>query len=297
VARSLSLGPGDEVLVTELEYGAVQRTWRYLCGLSGATYRGQPLSLPVTSAPALVDALWEGVTERTRAIVVSHITSTTALILPIAEICRRAHAAGILTIIDGAHAPGQLDLALADLGADYYTGNCHKWLGAPKGAGFLYARPERQDLLSPLVVSWGYEARRPSDSRFQDLFGWIGTDDPAAYLSVPAAIAFQVEHNWPSVRAAAHELVRRTRARIAALTGLPQIAPDSTEWWMQMCAMPIPLPAGTSAETFQARLWDDFQVEVPITEAGPWRFVRVSIQAYNSAADVDRLVEGLSQLL
>src|SRR5439155_4471628 len=155
IARSLALAPRDEVLATDLEYGAVDRTWRYHCDQRGVRYVNQPVSVPVTSADEIVEQLWAGVTERTRVIAMSHITSGTALILPVAEVCRRARAAGILTVIDGAHAPGQIDLDLDDLGVDFYGGNCHKWLCAPKGSGFLYARPEHQDSLDPLIISWG----------------------------------------------------------------------------------------------------------------------------------------------
>jgi len=297
VARSLGLQPGDEVLGTDHEYGAVARTWRFVCGPRGATYRAQPIPLPVTDADALVERLWEGVTERTRVIVVSHITSPTALIFPVAAICRRAAERGILTVVDGAHAPGQVDLALDALGADFYTGNLHKWLCAPKGSGFLYARPERQHLLRPLAVSWGWEAEQPGPSPFQDYFEWTGTDDPAAYLSVPAAIAFQEEHNWPAVRVACHALAATARERIAALTGLPQISPDSPEWWMQMCAAPLPVRAGVPREELHRWLWEEHGVEVPITDWQNQRFVRVSIQAYNSPADVERLLAGLAALL
>lgn len=297
VARSLELQPGDEVLGSDHEYGAVARTWRFVCGPRGATYRAQPIPLPVTDADALVEQLWEGVTERTRVIVVSHITSPTALIFPVAAICRRAAAQGILTVVDGAHAPGQIDLALDALGADFYTGNLHKWLCAPKGSGFLYARPERQRLLRPLAVSWGWEAERPGPSLFQDYFEWTGTDDPAAYLSVPAAIAFQEEHDWPAVRAACHALAATARERIAALTGLPQISPDTPDWWMQMCAALLPLRADVPREELHLRLWEEHGVEVPITDWQGQRIVRVSIQAYNSPADVDRLFAGLAALL
>ncbi|HST88874.1 MAG TPA: aminotransferase class V-fold PLP-dependent enzyme [Ktedonobacterales bacterium] len=297
VARSLELQPGDEVLGTDHEYGAVARTWRFVCGPRGATYRAQPIPLPVTDADALVERLWEAVTERTRVIVVSHITSPTALSFPVAAICRRAAAHGILTVVDGAHAPGQIDLALDALGVDFYTGNLHKWLCAPKGSGFLYARPERQSLLRPLAVSWGWEAERPGPSPFQDYFEWTGTDDPAAYLSVPAAIAFQREHDWPAVRAACHTLAATARVRIAALTGLPQISPDSPDWWIQMCAAPLPMRADVPREELQHRLWEEHGVEVPITDWQGRRFVRVSIQAYNTPADVDRLLAGLAALL
>ena len=297
VARSLALRalrPGDEVLATDHEYGAVDRTWRYYCERSGARYVSQPIPLPVESAEAFVERFWAGVTDRTRVIVMSHITSPTALIFPVAEVCRRARAAGIITVIDGAHAPGQIDLRLDDLGADFYTGNCHKWLSAPKGSGFLYARPERQELLEPFVISWGYQSERPGSSLFIDHYEVVGTDEPAAYLSVPAAIDFQREHDWPRVRAACHALAGEARERVAALTGLPQIAPDSPAWWQQLCSIPLP---PVEPQRLKERLWDEFGVEVPIVNWRGHRFVRVSIQAYNRREDVDRLVEALAQLL
>ncbi len=297
IARSLDLKPGDEVLATDHEYGAVERTWRFICERRGAQFRTQPITLPMTTPEAMIEALWEGVTERTRVIVVSHITSPTALIFPVAEIARRAARQGIFTVIDGAHAPGQIDLNLEEIGADFYVGNCHKWLCAPVGAGFLYARPERQPLLEPLVVSWGWQARKPSGSPFQDYFEWIGTDDPAAYLSVPAAIEFQAQHDWPAVRAACHQLAAEARDRIGALTGLPHICPDSPGWWAQMFAAPLPISDTPAMEELKQRLWEEYQVEAPITLWRDQFFIRVSIQAYNTPRDVDRLLDGLTHLL
>jgi isopenicillin-N epimerase len=294
IVRSLDLGPGDEVLSTDHEYGAVVRTWEYYCERKGARFIPRPIALPVATAEAFVEHLWAGVTERTRAITLSHLTSATALIFPVAEICRRAREAGIVTVIDGAHVPGQVELDLDALGADFYVGNCHKWLSAPKGAGFLYARPERQPGLDPLVISWGWKSERPSHSPFVDHFEWTGTDDPSAYLSVPAAIAFQREHNWPRVRAACRALVQQARERVAALTGLPPIAPDSPDWWVQMAVLPLPR---TDATELKSRLWDDHQVEIPSLVFKDQNYVRISIQAYNDQEDVDRLVTGLKEIL
>jgi isopenicillin-N epimerase len=294
VARSLALGPGDEVLATDHEYGAADKTWRFLCHERGASYINQPIALPVTTPAAMVEQLWAGVTERTKVIFLSHITSPTALRFPVAEVCRRARAAGIMTVVDGAHAPGQVELDLGAIGADFYAGNCHKWLCAPKGAGFLHARPERQALLQPLIVSWGWEAARPGPSSFLDYYEWTGTTDPSAFLSVPAAIDFQTQHNWPAVRAACHQLLLDASSWIAELTGLPHSSPDSADWWVQMRTLPLP-PYDT--EQVKVRLWDEFRVEVPLGEWGGQQSVRVSIQAYNTPADIDRLLEGLKHVL
>ncbi|HEY8601527.1 MAG TPA: aminotransferase class V-fold PLP-dependent enzyme [Thermomicrobiales bacterium] len=294
IARSLHLDAGDEILATDHEYGAVDRTWRYYCARNGARYINQPIAIPMVEAATFVEQLWAGVTPRTRIIAISHITSSTALIFPIAEVCRRAREAGILTVIDGAHAPGQIDLALDEIGADFYLGNCHKWLCAPKGAGFLYARPDRQSLLDPLIISWGWEAERPGASRFLDHYEWAGTDDPAAYLSVPAAIAFQRDHDWSRVRAACHILVGEARDRLGALTGLPQLAPDSAEWWGQMASIPLP---GDDVQRIKETLWDDHKIEIPVMQRDGQIYARISIQAYNRREDVDKLVGVLSDLL
>ena len=203
VARSLHLQPGDEILSTTHEYGACSNAWEMACQKAGAHYVRHPLTLPVTTPEAVVEALWHGVTERTRVIYLSHITSPTALTLPVAEICARARAAGILTVVDGAHAPGQIELNLDQLGADAYTGNLHKWLCAPKGSAFLWVRKELQPQIEPLVVSWGWgqDRNRFEESDYVAALQWQGTDDMSAYLSVPAAIDFQREHDWPAVRA------------------------------------------------------------------------------------------------
>lgn len=290
VARALALGPGDEVLATDHEYGAADRTWRFICRERGARYVNQPISTPVTTPAAAVEELWAGVTERTKIIFLSHVTSPTALVLPVAEICRRARGRGIITVVDGAHAPGQIALDLDAIGADFYSGNCHKWLCAPKGSGFIHARSERQQLLKPLVVSWGFESLEPSGSTFLDYFTWTGTHDPAAYLAVPAAIEFQAARRWPAVRAACRQLLLEASARIAELTRLPHISPDGADWWVQMRTFPLP-PCDSKA--VKARLWDEYQVEVPVVDWNGQQFVRVSIQAYNRPEDVDRLLEGL----
>src|SRR3990172_7117454 len=278
VARSLNLKPGDEILTTEHEYGAMDRTWRFVCNKTGARYIHRPIRLPVTSPEEFVEAFWAGTTERTRAIFISHITSPTALIFPVQEICRRAREAGLLSVVDGAHAPGQIPLNLAELGADLYTGACHKWLCGPKGSAFLYARREVQAWLEPLVVSWGWESETPGGSQFVDHHEWQGTRDVAAFLATPAAIQFQAEHDWGAVRAECHGLASETRRRIGDLTGLAPISPDSRDWFSQMAAIRLP-PVGVSS--LKERLYNDYRVEAPVFKWNDQPFMRVSFQGYN----------------
>jgi isopenicillin-N epimerase len=294
LGRSLHLQPGDEVLSTDHAYGAVDRIWRFNCQKRGGRNTKQPIPVPLRAASEVTDQLWAGVTSKTRIISISHVTSPTALIFPVAEVCRRARAAGILTVIDGAHAPGQLDLDLEALGADFYVGNCHKWLCAPKGSAFLFARPEHQSLLEPLIISWGWQSDNPGPSRFIDYLQWLGTDDPAGYLSVPAAIDFQTRYGWPQVRAACHELARQARARIQQLSGLPHLCPDSEAWWQQMFTVPLP---PCDSDLVGRRLWEEFGVEVPVLEWQRRTYIRVSIQAYNHPRDVDRLLTALRHVL
>jgi isopenicillin-N epimerase len=286
VARSLNLQPGDEVLTTNHEYGAVNNAWQFNCAKWGARYINHPIPVPLTTPEAFVDALWEGVTERTRVISLSHITSPTALIFPIELVCQRAREAGIITVVDGAHALGQIDLNLDKMGVDFYTGNGHKWLSSPKGSAFLYARPERQQMLEPLVVSHGWTRRNSDSTQFLDYFTWIGTDEPAAYLSVPAAIEFQKQNNWPAVREACHRLALEAQLRILELSDLSPLSPDSM--WSQMCATPLPGKASDYKD-----FWEKYKIVVPIFEWNGRTLIRLSIQAYNTPQHIDKLLEAL----
>ena len=290
VARSLELHPGDEVLTTDHEYGALDRTWRFLCAKHGAKYIRQPVHVPIQSAEEVIEAIWSGVGDRTRVLFISHITSPTAITLPIKSLIDRARERGIITMIDGAHAPGQIDLNLRELGADFYSGNLHKWLMSPKGAAFLYARKAMQHLVEPLVVSWGWEAEKPSVSKFVDEQEWQGTRDIAAFLSVPAAMQFQRDHDWPRVRRECHELVRYARQQVSDLTNLPPLSPDDEQWFAQMSALPLP-PCDLDA--LKRRLYDEFKIEIPVIRWNERHFVRISVQGYNTRVDVDALVKAL----
>ncbi len=297
IARSLALGAGDEVLTTDHEYGACDNTWRFLSEKRGFRYVRQPIRLPVASATAVTDQFWQGVTPRTKVIFISHITSATALCFPVAEICRRARAAGILTVVDGAHAPGQIALDMTAVGADFYFGNAHKWLCSPKGAAFLYTRPERQALLEPLVVGWGWGEERTLTygSDYLDYQQWLGTNDLSAYLAVPEAIAFQAQHDWTAVRQQCHHLLQDAMRQIEELTGLPPIYAAGAGFYHQMAA--IPLPPIRDVKGLKAKLYQAYRVEVPLVEWNGRVFIRVSIQGYNSPDDVAALLNALAHLL
>jgi isopenicillin-N epimerase len=259
VIRSLRLEAGDEVLTTRHEYGAVVRTWEFI---------GAQL---VYAEP---DELAGAIGPRTKVVSISHITSSTALVLPVAEICAAAREAGVLSIVDGAHAPGQLPLDLARLGADIYAGNCHKWLCAPKGAGFLWARPEHQRWIEPLVVSWGYGA----ETSFAERHGWQGTRDPAAALSVPAAID-------------AHRTFDLERCRRLAASFHDRLPPVGPTPAPQMWACEIDAP---DPQALQRRLFEEYRIEVVVQEWEGRSLLRVSIGPYNDAADVELLLDALN---
>jgi isopenicillin-N epimerase len=294
VARSLPLQPGDEILTTDHEYGALQRTWTFVAEHRGTVNVVRPLPCPVADPDEVVEAVWAGVTPRTRVLFLSHITSPTAIILPIRPLIERARAAGIWTVIDGAHAPSQMPIDLHALGVDFYGGNCHKWLSSPKGAGFLYVRSDLQSLIEPLIVSWGWRPTDPGPSPFVDELERQGTREPAACLAVPDAIAYQAERDWPRVRAECHALVRLARQRMASLTGMPPLVPDDPRWFSQLAVLPLP-PCDERA--MQRRLWDEHRIEIPATRWGDQPCLRISVQGYNTRADVDRLVTAVAALL
>jgi isopenicillin-N epimerase len=300
IAHSLAIQPGDEILTTDHEYGACDNTWEFICRKTGGKYIHQPLDLPINSVETFADQFWQAVTGRTKLIFLSQITSPTAQRLPVETICQRARQAGILTFIDGAHAPGQIPLDLEASGADFYTGNAHKWMLSPKGAAFLYVRREYQPLVEPLVVSWGYSANKETTtgSRFIDLLQWTGTHDPSAALSVPIAIEFMQEHHWDQVRRDCHGLLLQALSRIQDLTGLPSVYPaDDQPFTLPPQLAVVSLPQSADIVSLKARLYDHFRVEVPLIEWNGRKFMRLSIQAYNSQEDIDVLLEGLEVLL
>ncbi len=296
IAHSLQLNPSDEILTTDHEYGACDYTWEFICGKSGATYVHRSIPLPVHSAEEIVEQFWQGVTPKTRVIYLSHITSPTALRLPVEEICSRARQAGILTIVDAAHSPGQIPVDLQKLNADVVFGNAHKWLLNVKGSAFLYVRREVQPLIEPLVVSWGYQPTPEiaTGSRFIDLLQWTGTKDPTAALTIPNAIQFMKDHDWDAVRIGCHGLLRQAIERICDLTQLPSPYPLDSDFYSQMGIAPLP---NSDLAMLKSLLYNEYKIEVPLTQWGNRQFIRVSIQGYNTQEDVDMLLSALEVLL
>jgi isopenicillin-N epimerase len=281
-ARSLDLRPGDEVLTTDLEYGACDLAWEWIAGRTGARYVRASIPLPLKDTDELVEALFARASERTRVVFVSHVTSATGLVLPVEKIVSRARALGLVTVVDGAHAPAQVPLDLAGLGADLYSGNCHKWLCSPKGAGFLYVQPELQGRVDAAIVSWGYTEGRSFCERVETQ----GTRDPAAWLAVPDAIRFQAERDWADVRERCRRLTREARRELCELLGTEPIAPDST--LAQMAAVRLPRPSPGLSE----RLFARHRVEIPVSRLGDPR-LRLSVAAYTTREEVDRLLAAL----
>ncbi|MCR8724776.1 aminotransferase class V-fold PLP-dependent enzyme [Frigidibacter sp. ROC022] len=292
VLLGLDLKPGDEIVTTDHEYAAMDKTLAVLCARTGARVRQVTVPLPLASETAFTDTVVGAFTPRTRVLFLSHITSPTALRLPLERAVAEARARGILTVIDGAHGPGQGALDLGTIGADAYAGNCHKWLLAPKGAALLHVRPEHQAGILPRVFSHGWEQDGSApfgDSAFLDRLEFQGTRDRAAWFAVPAALEFRQAHDWDAVIAGCSALVTSTAERIAALSGYPLLS--SVEFRApQMVTLELP-PGDTAA--LHDRLLDEFGIEIPVVDWAGRRFVRLSVQGYTTQADCDRLVAAL----
>ena len=305
VLRSLTLSPGDELLTTDHAYPACRNALEFVAGRSGAKVVVAKVPFPVASADEIVDAVMRSVTSRTRLASLDHVTSPTALVLPIERLIAELGERSVEVLVDGAHAPGMVPLALRDLGAAYYSGNCHKWLCAPKGSGFLWVRRDRRADTRPLTISHGASATRPGRSRFRLEFDWTGTSDPTPWLAVPKAIDYLgslLLGGWPAVMARNHELALEARRLLCTAVGSPPPCPDE----MIGSLASVPLPDGRAAEIswgrpdpLQRRLFDGWGIEVPVVSwpAAPRRLVRVSAQLYNCREHYARLAEALGQEL
>jgi len=296
VAHSVPLAPGDEVLACDHEYGAVLRLWRRTCAKAGAQLKVVELPWPLESQEQVVAALTAAMSERTRLVVVSHVTSPTALILPVAKIVQAAHARGIAVAVDGPHALAMLPLDLAALGADFYSASCHKWLAAPFGTGFLHVAPRWQKSIDPLITSWGGDNARPSEQRagWQDEFHWQGTRDPSSFLAIGTAIDFLEQAGWETFRKHGNALARIAREQLIERAGAQPLTTSTDGWLGTMAA--VELPRGQALPLMEA-LWEKHRIEVPVVELRGRRLLRVSAHLYNTEAEVERLVEAVTREL
>ncbi len=306
VLRSLVFAPGDELLTTDHAYNACRNALHFVAERSGAVVVVAKVPFPIDGPATVVESVLARVTPRTRLALLDHVTSPTGLVWPIAELVQALAERGVETLVDGAHAVGMLPLDVSAIGAAYYTGNCHKWLCAPKTAGFLHVRRDLQELVRPLAISHGARLKRSDRSRFLLEFDWTGTVDPTAYLSVPEAIRVLgslVPGGWPALRARNRELALAGRRLLCESLGIPEPAPES----MIGSLAAVPIPDGspeppTSAlycDPLQDALREEAAIEVPIVPwpAAPRRLIRISAAGYNTIADYERLAVALPALL
>ena len=298
VAANVSLGPGDQVLTTNHEYGAVQRIWRETCRRTGAELVVQRLPKFLDEDQPIVDAVMAGATDRTRLIIASHVTSPTAVILPVEAICRAARNRKIPVCIDGPHAPAMVDVNIRALGCDYYCASLHKWVSAPFGSGFLYVARKRQQSFRPQIVSWG-GSMAGRERSWKDEFTWHGTHDPSPLLAIPTALDFLDDGGLEQFREHARRLVSFARREITALTNLEPLHADSPSRQGTMISLPLPpLPdfEGGHGRTdpLQQWLWDERRIEIPIHHWGGGRYLRLSCHLYNTEEEIIRLRDAVA---
>ena len=301
VLRSLKLRPGEEILTTSQDYNACRNVLAESAARVRARLVVATVPFPVRSPDEVLEAVLRNVTRRTRLALIDHVTSGTAMIYPVARIIRELEARGVDTLVDGAHAPGMVPIDLSRLNPAFYTANLHKWVCAPKGAAFLWARADRQERLQPAVVSHGNNTPRPGYSAFQDRFDWAGTSDPTAWFCAGEALAWMgrlLPGGWPAIRKRNHALVVRARAKLCERLGVERPCPDV----MLGSMATIPLPAAFQGrpregkiDAEQCRLYDEFGIEVPFFRIGrpERRYLRISAQLYNSPPEYDYLAEAL----
>jgi isopenicillin-N epimerase len=307
VLRSLSFRPGDELLVTDHEYNACRNALNVTAERTGVRVVVASIPFPLNGAADCIEPILRSVTSRTRLVMLDHVTSQTGILFPIAELLRELNGRGIESLIDGSHAPGMISLNLSELGATFYTGNCHKWLCAPKGAAFLWVRRDRQDCIRPLVISHGANSPRTDRSRFLIEFAWTGTGDPTAALSVPEALRFMeslTPGGWPAIAQRNRALTLAARRLLCQALRIAPPCPD--EFIGSLASLPIRDAVGTSPmksplylDPLQDQLLDGHGIEVPVIPwpAPPKRLLRISAQLYNSLPQYERLAGALSALL
>lgn len=313
VLRSLERdwGERDEILVTNMGYNACNNAARYVAERSGASVVEAEIKLPILQEDDVLEAVEEAVSERTRIAIIDHVTSGTGLIFPLEKIVAMLKSHGVLVLVDGAHAPGMIPLDIESLGVDFYTGNCHKWLCAPKGAGFLWVTPDFRDHISPLVISHGWNTPREGRSRFSDVMDWPGTLDPTAWACIADAIQFVCDLLPGGIEALMkrnRDAVLHGRRILIECLGTPPLAPET----MIGSLATVILPDDPSAEPkldwastptptlwLQRQLFERYAIDVPLfaLPLHPKRGLRISAQAYNEVEQYEKLADALEVLL
>ncbi|AKT36294.1 isopenicillin N-epimerase [Chondromyces crocatus] len=307
VLRSLELGPGDELLTTDHAYNACRNALDDAARRAGARVVVAPVPFPVKTADEVIEAVLRATSPRTRFALIDHVTSPTGLVLPVAPVVAALSRRGVEVLVDGAHAPGMVPLDVHALGAAYYTGNCHKWMCAPKGAAFLHVERSRRHRIRPLVISHGANATRQDRSRFRLEFDWTGTFDPTPFLCIPEAIRFMASlgpggGGWSALMKHNRAMAMAARAIMATKLGCALPCPE--EMLGALAALPLPprrdaVEEGALIDPLQTALLETYGVEVPIV---PWpapsgRLVRISAQIYNQQQEYERLIDALERLL
>ena len=292
VIRSLMIDKNYEVLTSNHEYGAMIRAWEWFSKNKGYTLTQKHLRIPFTTRDKFLDNLWEGITKKTKIIFISHITSPTAIIFPVEEICHRARNEGILTIIDGAHVPGHIQLDISALDPDIYIGACHKWLSAPKGSSFMYVKKDTQDMIDPLIISWGKEVD-PSPSTFINENQYQGTRDFSPYLAVPTAINFQNDNNWNLVKSRCKDLTKKTLISLQNILKTDLLCPINDDWLAQMASIQIPV---NDSLAIKNKLLNNYNIEIPIFKWDNKNMLRFSFNAYNDESDSTALIDAINKI-
>ena len=294
ILRSLNLQEGDEVLSTNQEYGAMDKTWNFFSKKKGIKYIRQEISLPIVSKEKLLEEFWSGYNSKTKVIFINEISSATALIFPVKEICQKAQELELITIIDGAHVPGHIDLNIEELNPDFYTGTLHKWMLAPKGSSFLYVKKEFQNDIDPLVVSWGYDNAVIAESQFLDYHEYQGTRDISAFLCTPKVIDFLEENNWKQISKNCKVIVRENYQRFCDLLNAKPLCLISEEFLGQMASVQIQTEEPVKLKEL---LFEKYNIEVPVMPLNGKVYLRYSINGYNSQEDLDVLYKALQEIL
>ena len=289
---NLNLHPGDEVLMSSHEYGALVRSWSEWGLKKNIKIIQQEIKLPLISENEFVENIWRGVSPKTKVIFLSHITSATGLIFPIEKIISMAKEKGIITIIDGAHAPAHIPLNIHKINCDFYTGALHKWLCGPKGASFLYVKKEHQSWMKPLIYSWGKEGNDPGPSEFLQDFQWQGTRDMAAFLAIPCAIEFYYNHLEENLKVCRENIKYASKKLESTLMTEP--ISNGENWIGQMVSHPLPRSAPPDLKEI---LYKNYKIEVPIFKWKDYMFIRLSMQIYNEKKEVDLLMRALRSIL